>query len=47
MSALSQPSNINSAWLSGAEDFLVKPFLEEELLAVVEHVLGSERTTDD
>ncbi len=47
MSALSQPSNINSAWMSGAEAFLRKPFLEEELLAVVEHVLGVERTTDD
>ena len=47
MSALSQPSNINSAWLSGAEASLGKPFLEEELLAAVEHVLGSERTKDD
>jgi len=39
-SANVQASNKSAAWMSGADAFLPKPFMAEELLDVIEYVLG-------
>jgi len=40
MSADTQPANINAAWLGGANAFISKPFLIEELIETIDHILG-------
>ncbi len=40
MSADTQPANINAAWLNGANAFISKPFLIEELIETIHHILG-------
>ena len=44
MSADTQPANINAAWLNGANAFISKPFLIEELIDTIHHILGHDET---
>jgi CheY-like chemotaxis protein len=42
MSADTQTANINAAWLNGANAFISKPFLIEELTETIAHILGQD-----
>ena len=44
MSADTQPANINTAWLNGANAFISKPFLIEELIETIHHIIGNDET---